>query len=326
MMKPLDMRPGPLLYGAATFIPGVARWRRRGTGGSVSARYCYSVWLRHFVRLAENGLRQTPGTVAEIGPGDSLGVGLAALLCGAERYLALDTVRYAETERNEAILDELIGLFRDRAAVPDEAEFPDVMPKLSSYRFPERLLSPSILNATLNPERLDRVRKALRGPDPDGRDGLLLYAAPWTDPKVIADGSADLILSQAVLEHVDDLDGTYSAMARWLKPGGLMSHVIDFSSHGLTRSWNGHWGLPAIAWKTIRGKRHYLINREPLSTHLRLLETNGFGTLAVLPRSGASGIGRRRLARGFGRLTDGDLDTACAYVATAKPRPARQAR
>ena len=75
-------------------------------------------------------------TVAELGPGDSLGIGLAALLSSAQRYVALDVVRYAANTRNLQIFEELIALFRDRAPIPDEAEFPLVRPRLLSYTFP----------------------------------------------------------------------------------------------------------------------------------------------------------------------------------------------
>lgn len=319
MIKTLDIRPGPLLYGAATFIPGVARWRRRGTGGTVSARYCYSVWLRHWIRHGRLGLGGVPAVVAEIGPGDSLGVGLAALLCGAERVMALDFIRYAETARNEAVLDELTRLFRDRAGVPDETEFPDVMPGLDSYDFPDPLFPGGSPDANLDPERVSRIRRAVRAAGEERGDGMIRYAAPWTDPDVIREGSADLIVSQAVLEHVNDLEATYEAMRLWLKPGGRMSHVVDFSSHGLTRSWNGHWAVPDAAWALIRGRRPYLINREPLSTHIRLLERAGFRILEVIPRSGAAGIGRARIARRFASLTDEDLNVSCAFIAAEKP-------
>lgn len=32
-----------------------------------------------------------------------------------------------------------------------------------------------------------------------------------------------MIFSQAVLEHVDDLEHTYKTLYRWLKKGGIMS-------------------------------------------------------------------------------------------------------
>ena len=40
-----------LFFGIATFIPGVYKLRskKNGSGGSYSARYCYSVYLRHMV-------------------------------------------------------------------------------------------------------------------------------------------------------------------------------------------------------------------------------------------------------------------------------------
>ena len=77
----------PMLVGAATFVPGVRQLfssvkEGMGLGRATSARYCYSVWLRHVALLARNDLWNYPRVVAELGPGDSLGVGLCALLCG----------------------------------------------------------------------------------------------------------------------------------------------------------------------------------------------------------------------------------------------------
>src|SRR5262245_22309033 len=114
-------RPRRLIFSAITLIPGVAslppishilQEKAKGTGGSVSAEYCYSVWLRHLVTAAECGLNSDPKTVAELGPGDSLGVGLAALLSGAERYYALDVVEHANAAHNIVVLDALVELFR----------------------------------------------------------------------------------------------------------------------------------------------------------------------------------------------------------------------
>ena len=79
------------LAGLATYVPGYEYLEP--TGGTSSARYCYSVWLRHLVMAYDSGLLQRPpATVAELGPGDSIGIGLAALLSGARKYHALDVV------------------------------------------------------------------------------------------------------------------------------------------------------------------------------------------------------------------------------------------
>ena len=71
-----------LVVGMATYIPGLRILTGRRTGGTVSARYCYSVWLRHLSMLYQSALPTTFKTTAELGPGDSLGIGLAALLSG----------------------------------------------------------------------------------------------------------------------------------------------------------------------------------------------------------------------------------------------------
>ena len=85
-----------LVKGVATYLPGLELLGGRYTGGTVSARDCYSVWLRHLTTAMTHGLKEHPRVVAELGPGDSLGTGIAALLTGAERLCAFDVVRYAQ--------------------------------------------------------------------------------------------------------------------------------------------------------------------------------------------------------------------------------------
>src|ERR1700733_12713362 len=109
------MKVTQVLYGLATFIPGVVPIFGRGGGGTKSARYCYSVWMRHLVATFESGLWNNPRSVAELGPGDSLGGGLAALVSGVEKYDAFDVVKHAQVKQNEATLEEIIALFRQRA-------------------------------------------------------------------------------------------------------------------------------------------------------------------------------------------------------------------
>ena len=48
----------------------------------------------------------------------------------------------------------------------------------------------------------------------------------------------DFLYSQAVLEHVEDLDNTYKAMQKWLKPSGFISHTIDLHKNSrVIHSW-----------------------------------------------------------------------------------------
>ena len=304
-----------LLAGLATWIPGYDHVRT--TGGTGSARYCYSVWLRHLVLAQASGRLPdgVPAVVAELGPGDSIGIGVAALLSGAAKYYALDLVRYSDLRRTREIFDELVQLFREREPVPGGGEFPALKPVLESNDFPHHILDDAAMHASLSPDRIAAIRTAIdrAGESPT----MIVYQAPWNDPAVIEPGSADLIFSQAVLEHVDDLDGVYAAMRRWLTPAGLMSHQIDFQCHRKADTWNGHWTYSDFAWKVVVGRRAYLLNRAPYSRHLAILKKCGFDIVMNRPVHSASVLKRRELAARFRDLSENDLTTSGAYILAA---------
>jgi SAM-dependent methyltransferase len=309
------MRIKPILRGIRTYLPG---WKCvPGTGGNVSARYCYSVWLRHATLARRNGLRELPKVVAEFGPGDSIGIGLAALVSGCGQYYGLDLVRHANAPRNAQIFDELVELFRSRAPIPGDDEWPNVAPKLERYDFPGDVFDEARLAVALDAGRLARIRASIA--DADASDSVVQYKVPWMDENVLAPGSVDLIYSQAVLEHVDDLDKAYRAMARWLKPGGFMSHVVDFKCHELADEWNGHWAYPDAVWKLIRGRRPFLLNREPHSTHLRLLRENGFQLACDVAMRSPNRLVRRWLPRRSRAFGDDDLSISGALIQAVKP-------
>jgi hypothetical protein len=296
------LKVSQLLYGLATFIPGVQPIFGRGGGGTNSARYCYSVWMRHLVAAHERGLPTAPRTVAELGPGDSLGVGLAALVSGVEAYHAFDVVAHAQIKRNQAVLEELIALFQSRADIPGEAELPEVRPNLSSYAFPRHLLTDARLAEALAEPRLQRIRDAVVRQNAPG--SMIAYRTRWFD--------------EAALERVDQLAGAYRAMGLWLKPGGVVSHEVDFRCHNTARDWNGHWTYSDRTWRLIRGKRSYLLNREPCSRHLQLLEENAFDLRGCNKDTLASRFRKDDLAPRFQQITDDDLTTSTAHLQAVK--------
>jgi hypothetical protein len=286
------------------------------TGGTNSARYCYTVWLRHLVKAVENGLPAYPKVIAELGPGDSLGIGLAALLSGVEQYIALDVKNYAVYDRNLAILSELIELYKNRTPIPGEDEFPKVRPNLSDYTFPSTILDSSRMGMMLDPIRLEKIREALA--HTNSKHSIIRYSAPWYDDDQIDLGSVDLLFSQAVLEHVDDLDAVYDAMVKWLKKNGYMSHTIDFSSHGLAQAWNGHWLYSDPLWALVRGKRPWLINRQPLSVHIELIERSNMSLVLKETVCASSKIKKGELAKSFRALSSEDLSTRGVYLLARK--------
>lgn len=307
-----------LAYGILSTLPFVPeRAYRCAVRTYVSADYYYSVWLRHLVFARNGGMQSFPSVVAELGPGDSLGVGLAALISGVDRYLAFDVVEHAITDRDLAIFDDLVRLFNDRRAIPGVADFPQMRLEPESNAFPAQILGDEQLRAALEPARLQRLRAELA--DISSANNSISYRAPWTDADQPGKGSIDLIISQAVMEHVVDVPGTYAAMRKWLKDDGFASHQIDFRSHGLFRKWDGHWSCPDWLWFLFLGRRDYLLNRHPMSRHLEWMASSDFEVLNVVRHtmdSSGSAVSKR-----FADLTELDRITAGCYI-LSRPGPA----
>jgi len=308
-----------IIGGILTYVPKVDKLMAGRTGGTNSARYCYCIWLRHLVMAQQANLCTWPKVIAELGPGDSLGIGLAALVSGAEKYYALDVVEYADTSVNLDILEELIALFAKKEPIPGEQEFPLARPLLPSYEFPHKILTQDRLQQSLAPERIQSIKEALVKAGDSNKSAIEIhYVVPWYDSVLIKQQSLDMIFSQAVLEHVDNLAQTYATFHRWLKTDGFMSHQIDFGCHHLAKKWNGHWAYSDFTWKLVKGKRSYLLNREPYSTHKRLLEQAGFTIVCEVKTSDHSGLAKEQLRPRFRRMSEEDLTTRTVHILARK--------
>ncbi len=313
-----DMRLGPVARGILTYVPAINELLPSATtgGATTSANYCYGVWLKHLTLLHAHGLAAVPSTIAELGPGDSLGVGLCGLLSGADHYAGLDVVAHSNPAANQIVLDDLVRKFRERAPNPDHG-WPHFDAYLDARGFPSRVLDEDTLKHSLDPDRVDAIRQAISLPSPYSPISVE-YKAPWFDPRVIEEDSVDLIVSHSVLEHVADLAGTYRALYRWLKPGGWMSHQIDFKSHQLSRRWNGYRTCSEGMWTLTVGRRPFLINRQPASVHLRLLQEAGFTLVTQEKYLRDDGIGRDELAPLWAQISEEDLNCSGLYVIARK--------
>jgi hypothetical protein len=303
-----------ILKGMLTYVPLLNTWRLRrgGTGGSNSSRYCYAVWLRHLVTLDEYGFKIKGAVVGELGPGDSIGTGLAALLSGAHRYVGLDVVPYSGKADLEQIFKDLARMYLSREPIPSHDEFPNVRPRLASYDFPDRVIHSQML-----PEKADRIMSALRSGPSDDKD--VSYRAPWASVKDLEPCSLDLIFSQAVLQCVDDLAETYYAMFAWLKPGGYCSHSTGLGAINFSPFWNGHWAYTDLEWRLVRGRREFLLNRQPLSTHLQLAGRVGFDVLHVDAQYDHGGLPVNALRSPFKEFAPEDLFARGAMFILRKP-------
>jgi hypothetical protein len=238
-----------------------------------------------------------------------VGVGIAALLSGARRYIGLDVVAYARPAENIELVDELRDLFQRRAPGPV-----DGWPRPPTEGFPSNILPDERLAASMAPERVEAIRTALRG-EPSGRDDVSLeYIAPWTRPDVIEAGSVDFLLSHCVLEYVPDLGDICRSARAWLRRGGLMSHQIDLGAHLLSRRWYGNWVYPRWLWRIVAGGRPFALNLQPASAYLEAIEEAGFEVTRELKQCGRLAPRTVELAPPWRGLSDSDRSCSELFV------------
>ena len=292
-----------IVKGILTHVPMLREWRSRRalSGGTDSAEYCYRVWVRNLCLLSEHGFRVQGAHIGELGPGDSIATGLAALLSGGGRYTGLDAIPYSAAIDLEAMLDEVAEMLVSRRPIPHLS------------RFPVEAIDWEGLASSR-----DDLRAAIRAGI--NKTQRLRYQTPWTSAEVIERESLDLVLSEGVLQVIDDLDATYQAMFYWLRPGGFSSHGIGFNAGALSPHWNGHWAYSDLEWRLVRGARPFLLNRVPASTHLQCAERAGFEVLAVRRSYYSDGLDTASLAPRFRAMDQEDLRTGRIVLLLRKPR------
>lgn len=308
------LRVKPLIRGIASFAVPAARSSKH-VGGTSSPEHCYSIFLRHWQLLKAAGHSGAINEVAELGPGASIGVGLAALIAGCGTYVGLDVEKHYSPEHNLSVFADLVELFRKRTSVPSTGVHRETFPYLDSYDFPNDLTEQ--LKWSLASERLARIERDLRY----GTGEFIKIVVPWNSASVISFSSIDWLLSHAVLEHIDDLDQTYSAISGWLRIGGYSSHLIDFWSHGATTEWNGHYAVSDPVWKIVRGQRGHFINRRPPSDHIELLRTNDFDLQLESRCSRSDGLRKTSFRGDFSQMSDEDSCTRMIFIVARKSAP-----
>ena len=285
-------------------------------GRASSAEYCYGVWAKHLALLCEQGMRAPPLRVAEFGPGESLGVGVAALLMGTRAYGAFDVDRFADTSRNLALLDELAAMLARRAPVARaHSAWPPFQQLLDKEGFPGAQIPDAALTAALDADRVAATRAALAHlDDPQQKSETIQYRAPWYEHLEAPQEPYDLILSHSVLQYVEDLPQFLAVCAKWLKPGGWMSHHIDMTSMRITREWNGHWSYPEWLWKVVRGNRPFFATRRICSEYLEAFQSSGFRIVKAHRKYADHGISRAAAAADRSHLSDDDFSCTTLFL------------
>lgn len=155
--------------------------------------------------------------ILEYGPGDIPGVALLMYAYGAGRVYCVDRFPLVSfSAKNIEVLHELIGGLNGEAKNRARECFQEFGDPSSGLKF-------SAIKYLVTPNGLSGMEDAI-----------------------------DLIISRAVLEHVNDLRATLSDMHKALRVGGLSVHKVDLKSHGLhKRSSLDFLTWPKVLWKLM---------------------------------------------------------------------------
>ena len=237
-------------------------------GNSRDAEYFYGVWLKHLALLRHAGLDRAPRAVAEFGPGDTLGSGLCALLTGARRYAAFDVGDFTSERGNLMILERLLPLVAADAPRRPQGSWLALERMLGDDVRPSRLGFPDQPAAPSLGERAQALRAAL------GRvaqaHGPVQVIAPW-HARTAPPEAFDVVFSHSALQYEPDLQRLFGYMTAMLRPGGWMSHQVDLTSIGVTRSWDGHRCYGSLAWRMVNLGRPYALNRHAASAYVQAI-------------------------------------------------------
>ena len=125
----------------------------------------------------------------------------------------------------------------------------------------------------------------------------------------LAPTSVDLLTSRSVMEHVANPAAAYAAMARILRPGGVLHHDIDFTAHDPERF--------AFYWREPSGTQRAAfdgLNELRLSDHVGILQRLGLEVTLKRREQAAESMDRTALAPRFAHYSDDDLRTTRAVL------------
>jgi SAM-dependent methyltransferase len=211
-----------------------------------SVSYCIDVVRSWEKELGVYSGRENPfagADVLEIGPGPDLGTGLVILAMGARSYVAID--------KNELIW-KTPQLFYDT-----------LLEKLKTF------------------PRYENAKAALKVFRHNNVNDVFSYAC-GPDLNGLTFKKFDVLVSQAVLEHIINIESVFETLYKRIAPGGLMIHEIDFGTHtGIIRDIDplNHLRYCSAIWNLL--KFDGSPNRLQLSDYKNVFNQLGFRKIEV---------------------------------------------
>ena len=261
-----------ILKGMFTFIPGVLFLKnikaKKLNHSCSKAEFCYNLWLSILIYIDEKKIKPKLNVIGEFGNGGSLGIGLCALLTGTEEYYSIDIDNQFDIDANLEILDNLLILFKQKTAI--SKKYSNINICLNNYYYPEELIEKKYLNG----EFINKLKKEIKNINNKGNSIIKI----WDNNKA---KKLDFTFSRAVMEHVVNPEVIYKFIFQNSYNQSYTFHDIEFHSHNITKSINGHYFINKFWWKIIFGKRIYFLNRWMLKDHIKSLNANKFSIISL---------------------------------------------
>ena len=94
----------------------------------------------------------------------------------------------------------------------------------------------------------------------------------------------------------------------------MISHQIDFRSHGTSATWDGYRAYSELGWRIVRGRRDYLINRIPDVGHIEAMRRQGLRVVTQIPATSEPTLRPGQYAARFRSLPDSSRRTSGLFV------------
>lgn len=204
------------------------------------------------LNLCDENLNIKDKVVLEIGPGNSLAIGLLFLACGAKKVFLVDRFKH---------------LFYDDYDISFHRK---VLERIKEKDFPFFSAASEAVIFT-------------KGGSIDFDKDKIEYRLGNAANLPMKNNSIDIVFSNAVFEYVHDIKKAISEIGRVTKPSGLGIHEIDLRDHFFQSQPLRLLQYPDWLWNLMAWNRPGYTNRLRLSDFLKLFESYGFLIRKLVP-------------------------------------------